>query len=178
MTAPENAGAEFSRLLDVRQVEGKAAHLEANEAERKALAKRFALVRVDSLSADLELHRSDERTVEARGRLKAHFVQPCAVSGEDLPVSVDEPLFFRFVPEMTGYQPDEEIELTADDCDEIEYTGSHFDLGEAVAQSLGLAIDPYLTGPEADAARKAAGIGTPEDQGPFAALKGLKLGKE
>ncbi|MCJ2178900.1 YceD family protein [Novosphingobium album (ex Hu et al. 2023)] len=168
---------ELSRVFDVRQVEGKAARIEANEAERQALAERFTLVRVDSLVADLELHRND-RTVEAHGRLKAEFVQSCAVSGEDLPVSADEPLYFRFVPEMTGYQPDEEIELTADDCDEVEYSGSHFDLGEAVAQSLGLVIDPYLTGPQADAARKAAGIGTPEDQGPFAALKGLKLGKD
>jgi len=61
--------------------------------------------------------------------------------------------------------------------DEIEYTGTHIDLGEAVAQSLALAIDPFLTGPNADAARKSAGIGTPEDNGAFAALKGLKLGE-
>lgn len=171
------SSSEFSRMLDVRQVEGKVTHVTASEAECKALAARFALVRVDRLEADLELHRND-RTVEARGRLKAEFVQPCAVSGEDLPVSADEPLYFRFVPEMTGYQPDEEIELTAADCDEIEYSGTQFDLGEAVAQSLGLVIDPYLTGPNADAARKAAGIGAPEDQGPFAALKGLNLGKD
>ena len=177
MSTPDSAAPELSRPLDVRQAEGKAPHLEAREAEREALARRFGLVRIDSLSADIELHRAD-RTVEARGRLKAEVVQSCAISAEDLPVSIDEDLLFRFVPAMAAYNPDEEIEITADDCDEIEYTGTHIDLGEAVAQSLGLAIDPYLTGPQAEAARKAAGIGTPEDQGPFAALKGLKLGKE
>lgn len=170
------SGPEFSRSLDVRQVEGKQPHLEANEAERAALAKRFGLVRVDSLTADLDLTRQD-RTVEAHGRLRAEIIQPCAISAEDLPVSIDEELFFRFVPESTAYAPDEEVELSAEDCDEIEYTGTHVDLGEAVAQSLGLAIDPYLTGPNADAARREAGIGTPEDQSPFAALKGLKPGK-
>ncbi|MCT2399874.1 YceD family protein [Novosphingobium mangrovi (ex Huang et al. 2023)] len=167
---------EFSRALDVRQVEGKEPHLEANEAERAALAARFGIVRVDSLAADLTLSRKD-RTVDVRGRLKAEIVQSCAISAEDIPVSIDEDLFFRFVPESTDHVPDEEIEISAEDCDEIEYTGTHIDLGEAVAQSLALAIDPFLTGPDADAARKAAGIGTPEDQGPFAALKGLKLEK-
>lgn len=175
--APENRGSEFSRPFDVRQVEGKAPHLEASEAEREALTRRFDLVRINSLSAELELHRED-RIVEARGRLRAEIVQSCAVSAEDLPVSVDEELFFRFVPQRTDHAPDEELEIDADDCDEIEYTGTHVDLGEAVAQSLALAIDPFLTGPEAEAARKAAGIGSPEDQGPFAALKGLNLGKE
>jgi uncharacterized metal-binding protein YceD (DUF177 family) len=168
---------EFSLSLDVRQAEGKAPRLEAGEAERAAIAKRFSLVRIDRLVADIELHRQD-RVVEARGRLQADFVQPCAVSAEDVAVSVDEPLFFRFVPQATVYAPDEEVELSAEEADEIEYSGSHFDLGEAVTQSLGLAIDPFLTGPDADATRKTVGLGTPEEDSPFAALKGLKLGKD
>ena len=166
---------EFSREFDVRQVEGKQVRIEATEAERAALAQRFGLVRIDSLEAEALLSRAGERAVEAGGTLKARFVQACAVSAEDLPVSVEEPLFFRFVPEATAHEPDEEVEIDAEDCDEIEYSGTHFDLGEAVAQSLALAIDPFLTGPEAEEARRAAGIGTPEDQGPFAALKGMKL---
>lgn len=167
---------EFSRPLDVRQAEGKAPRLEANEAERAAVAARFALVRIDRLVAEIELHRQD-RVIEARGRMLADFVQPCAVSAEDVEVSIEEPLFFRFVPETTIYAADEEIELSAEEADEIEYTGTHFDLGEAVTQTLGLAIDPFLTGPEADTVRKAVGLGTPEEEGPFAALKGLKLAK-
>lgn len=173
MNAPAKTGPEFSRLFDVRQLDGKAIRLEADAAERAALAARFGLVRIEDLSAELELHRQD-RTVEAHGRLRAGIVQSCAVSAEDLPVSVDEALFFRFVPASTTHQPDEELEIDADDCDEIEYSGTQIDVGEAVAQSLALAIDPFLTGPEAEAARQAAGIGTPEDQSPFAALKGLK----
>ncbi|MEM8726635.1 MAG: DUF177 domain-containing protein, partial [Pseudomonadota bacterium] len=68
------------------------------------------------------------------------------------------------------------IELDAEDCDEIEYAGDMFDLGEAVAQTLGLAIDPYAEGPNADAARKAAGIVEEGEQdGPLAAaLTALK----
>ena len=71
-----------------------------------------------------------------------------------------------------------EIELDAEDLDEIEYAGDTFDLGEAVAQSLGLAFDPYAEGPNADAVRVEKGIASDEDQapsGPLAeALKALK----
>lgn len=164
---------EFTRSIDVRQVEGLTPHLEANAEERTALARRFGLVRIDSLTADLDLSRSD-RTVFAKGTIRASWVQSCAVSAEDLPVSVEEAIDLRFVPESTDHKPDEEIELEADDLDEIEYSGSHIDLGEAVAQSMALAIDPYLTGPNAEAARQEAGLSNPEDLGPFAALKNLK----
>ena len=105
----------------------------------------------------------------------------CAISGEEFPVSIDEPLLLRFVPEGAidpALSADEEIEidLSGEDSDEIDYSGDAFDLGEAVAQSLGLAIDPYATGPNADAAREKAGI-TSDDvpSGPLAAaLAALK----
>jgi len=163
---------EFSRPVDVRQAESKAHHLVATTQECAALAERFALVRIDRLEAELALKR-EGREVAAEGRLLADVVQPCAVSGEDLAVAIDEPLAFRFVPARCDHRPDEEIELSAEDCDEIEYDGSHIDLGEAVAQSLALAIDPFLTGPDADAARDRL-----RDAGdnPFAALKGFRPG--
>jgi len=165
---------EFSRLFDVRQCEGKAAHLVASADERAALAARFGLVRIDRLEADLLLSR-DDRTVDAAGTLVADIVQPCAVSAEDLAVSIHEEIAFRFVPEAQHTRPDEEIELSAEDCDEIEYTGTQFDLGEAVSQSLALAIDPFATGPAAEATRRDGIISSGENLGPFAALKGLNL---
>lgn len=161
---------EFSRCFDVRQCQGKQVSLAANEAERAALAARFGLVRIDRLEADLSLSR-DDRTVEAEGTLTADFVQGCAVSAEDLPVQVRETLSVRFVPQATGPVSEEEIEIDSDDCDEIEYAGTTFDLGEAVAQSLALSIDPFATGPDAEAAR--AQMGQRPDN-PFAALAALK----
>ncbi|GGC42413.1 metal-binding protein [Novosphingobium marinum] len=164
---------ELSRPVDVRQAEGKAMSIVASEAERVALSERFGLVRIDRLEAEIELHRKDRR-VTASGTLSADFVQSCAVSAEDLPVSIDEDLLFRFVPPHSGYEPEEEIEIDAEDCDEIEYEGTHFDVGEAVAQSLALAIDPFATGPEADETRRKAGISDEASSGPFAALAALK----
>ena len=166
---------EFSRPVDHRRIARPHQMIEASEAERKALAKRFGLVSIDRLEAELDLEAAGE-VVNVTGRLRAAIVQSCAVSGDDLPVSVDEPVAIRFVPER-AFDPDEEIELEEEDCDEIEYADHIFDLGEAVAQSLSLAIDPYLTGPNAEVARKEAGLLDENASGPFAALAALK-GKE
>lgn len=168
---------EFSRIIDLRQIGTAPVTLTATEAERAALAKRFSLVRVDRLEAVLTLI-ADGRIVAARGRLDAAWVQPCAISGEDLPQSVNEPLILRFVPPNTDPAAMDEFEITASDCDEIEYEGTGFDLGEALAQSLGLAVDPFAAGPDADKVRKAVGIVSEDAAGPFAALAGLKLSKD
>lgn len=163
---------EFSRPIDVRQAEGKQVSLSANEQERAALTERFGLVRIDRLEADITL-KHEGKAVNAKGMLTAEIVQSCAVSAEDLPVSIQEELSFRFVPKAP-HRPDEEVELDAEDCDEIEYSGASFDLGEAVAQGLALAIDPFAVGPEADRTRQKAGLLDQEASGPFAALAELK----
>ena len=116
--------------------------------------------------------KADGPTVRATGQLKADVVQSCAVSGEDLPVKIAEPIALHFVPPADSPESEEEIELEAEDLDEIEMEGTRFDLGEAVAQSLALAIDPYLEGPGAEEVRKAGLLGQGEGS-PFAALKGL-----
>lgn len=162
---------EFERLVDLRQVLTAPVELEATREECAALAKRFALVSVERIEARLTLE-PEGSAVTAKGRMRAEIVQSCAVSGEDLPVSIDEPLALRFVPETPIDA--EEIELDASTPDEIPYVGTSFDLGEAVAQSLALAIDPYVVGPAAERARKEAGLADEAASGPFAALAALK----
>jgi uncharacterized metal-binding protein YceD (DUF177 family) len=165
--------AEFSRPLDLRQIGDKPVQVVANDAERAALAARFALVRIDRLEADLKLSVAGD-VVAAHGRLRAAIVQSCAVSSADLPVTIDEPIALRFVPEPSITAP--EIELEERELDDVFYTGTTIDLGEAVAQSLALAIDPYATGPDAEQARREAGLGDAAASGPFAALAALKKG--
>jgi uncharacterized metal-binding protein YceD (DUF177 family) len=164
---------EFSRTYDPRQLPGTAIDLAATEAECAALARRFGLVRIDRMEARIELIR-ESAGASATGRLKAEIVQSCAVSGEDLPVSIDEPVNLHFVPAGADSAPDEEIELEADELDEIEFEGGLFDLGEALAQTLALAIDPYAVGPNAEEARRKAGLLDKDTRGPFAALAALK----
>lgn len=164
---------EFSRLYDPRFLPADPVQLEATSDERAALAARFGLVSVARLEAQVDLIPAGQ-VVTATGHLSADVVQPCAVSGEDLAVQIDEPVSLRFVPEGAPARPDEEIELDAEDCDEIAFAGPQFDLGEAIAQSLALAIDPYLEGPGAEAARQAAGIVPEGGNSAFAALAALK----
>lgn len=163
---------ELSRTIDVRHLPERF-RVEAGEAERQALAKRFALEDVSSLSAEVALAH-DGDAVSATGSFTAEILQACAVSGEPFPVRISEPLALRFVPALTEYGEDDEIELDADEPDEIPFEGTQFDLGEAIAQSLGLAIDPYATGPDADRARKEAGLSDESASGPFAALAALR----
>jgi uncharacterized metal-binding protein YceD (DUF177 family) len=170
---------ELTRLIRARPLPGGMIVIEASPEERAALATRFGVLVIESLRAEVTLEPKPS-AIRASGRLIAAILQPCAVSGEGFPVTIDEPIDLRFVEAQAQPAGDSEdlleIELEADDCDEIDYSGDMFDLGEAIAQSLGLAIDPYAEGPNADAARKAAGI-MPEGeaQGPLAAaLAALK----
>lgn len=172
MSAPE-----LSRPIKLRAIKHEPFVIDASEAERAALARRFGITSIESLHAEVTLD-PDGGKIVAKGRLTANITQACAVSGDDFPVKVDEPLEFVFVPALPAEAEsfDEEIELEGDELDQIEYTGDSFDLGEAIAQSLALAIDPYVEGPNADAARAKAGIVTDDSpRGPLAeALAALK----
>ncbi|MEE4316627.1 MAG: DUF177 domain-containing protein, partial [Erythrobacter sp.] len=127
MTQPL-APPELSRMVKTRPLPGAAVVIEASEAERAALAARFGLGAVLELRAEVALE-AKPRAIRASGRLTAKVMQPCAVSGEDFLVAIDEPVDLRFIEANSRAAPDEEaieIELEADDCDEIEYTGDMF----------------------------------------------------
>lgn len=166
-------GVELSRIVRVRPQPPETLTVTAEKPERAALAERFGVVAIDALTAEIALA-PDGQTIVARGRLRAALIQTCAVSGEDFAAHIDEPLDLRFVPAGSIAASEEEIELVSDGPDEIEFHGDSVDLGEAVAQSLGLAIDPYAEGPGADAARQAAGI--TDDATPRGALADLLAG--
>ncbi len=172
---------ELSRPIKPRALPSGAITIDATEAERNALAERFAVTAIPALSAKVEFDTRDE-AVLAAGTLTATIEQPCAVTREALRYDVEEALELRFVPagELPAHAPDEEIELDSEALDEIAFEGETFDLGEAIAQSLALAIDPYREGPGAEAARQRAGIVSDEElapSGPLAeALAALKKG--
>lgn len=162
---------EFSRMVDLRAIGAAPLKLAASAEECAALAKRFGLVAVNRFEAEVVLD-TEGAAVTANGSLAADIVQSCAVSGEDLPVALAEPVALRFVPAEAATA--EEIELEAGELDEIPFEGTAFDLGEALAQGLALAIDPFATGPGAEEARRKAGIASEGAGGAFAGLAALK----
>jgi uncharacterized metal-binding protein YceD (DUF177 family) len=107
--------------------------------------------------------------------LQAEATQSCVVTGVPLAVAIDEPFRILFAP--PGKAGDgEEIELSADECDIIEHDGLAIDLGEAVAQSLALALDPFPRAAGAEEVLARAGVVREGEEavGPFAALKALR----
>jgi uncharacterized metal-binding protein YceD (DUF177 family) len=167
---------EFSRRIDLRAITTRPVRIEANADERAALARRFGIIAIGRLEAEVALEANGDE-VQAKGALTADIVQACAISGDDLPARIRETIDLRFVPaeRLEAIEPATEVELEAEDLDQIFYTGTSFDLGEAVAQSLALAIDPYATGPDADAVRREQGLLQAGAAGPLAdALKALR----
>ncbi|MDB5662631.1 MAG: hypothetical protein JWM38_469 [Sphingomonas bacterium] len=152
-------------------------HFEADPAERAALAARFDLPAIERLAVSAAVRREGQ-IVYAEGRITAKVVQQCVASGDLLAAAIAEPFSLRFMPQQDG-SPDDEIELSDGDCDTQAYSGSAIDLGEAAAETLLLALDPFPRRADADEVLRAAGVVGEQDVGPFAALKALKdkLGK-
>ena len=164
---------DFAHRLNLAQIrDGDRLDLSADENEREAIAERLRLASLARFDAHAALSREGER-IRAKGRIKAQLEQSCVATGEPVPESVDEPFELLFIPEPKG-GPDEEIELSEEDCDTVFHDGATIDLGSALADTLALALDPYPRSAETDEALREAGVLTEEQAGPFAALAKLK----
>jgi uncharacterized metal-binding protein YceD (DUF177 family) len=144
----------------------------ADPGERAALAERFGLIALDRLEAEIRLER-DGAVILAQGRLLADVVQACIASDEPVPAKIYEPFTLRFVP-GDAPAPGDEIELSEADCDTLPHDGKAIELGEAVAETLALALDPFPRSPGAEAALREAGVVGEDDakaaSSPFAKL--------
>jgi len=137
---------EFSRLVDVSRM-GRLEHrleIKANAEERAALARRFDLVELDELTAALVLKKRGDGAVEMTGRWHARLAQRCVVTLEPVPAELGDEvrLFFG----GTG-------NASADPLDDEGWPepieNGVIDAGEAVAQLMGVALDPYPRAPGA-----------------------------
>jgi hypothetical protein len=158
---------EFPHPLPLAHVPaaGATLRLHPDAAQRAALARRMGILAVHDLTADLTLRPVVEGCIAVRGVLRAVVEQECVVSLEPVRQVIEEPIAWRLLPD--GMQPTD----GDDDPDDIECPGGVADLGEALAQQLSLALDPY---PKAPGARRPDDPGDTGPQGPFAALAKLK----
>lgn len=165
---------DFAHRLALDQIrDGDRLDIIANEAERAAVADRLRLLSLERLEAHAVLSR-DGAKVRATGRLKASLEQSCVATGDPCPAHIDEPFDLLFVPEPKAGRADEEVELDQADLDTVFHDGSAIDLGDAIADSLALSLDPYPRSAMADTALKEAGVLAEEEASPFAALAALK----
>ncbi|MGC6401458.1 YceD family protein [Sphingomonas sp. FW199] len=153
--------------------------ISAEADERERLAARFGLIAVDTLSAEFALRRQGA-DVLADGRVIAEVAQPCIATGEPVAARIEEPVSLRFVPEADlDAAPADEVEIDAEAADTLFYTGGAIDLGEAAAETMALALDPYPRSPAAEAALREAGVKRDDEvaTGAFAGLKDLLKGE-
>lgn len=167
---------EFSRPVRVERLgaAGSDFEIEANEAERRALAERFGLVELSSLSARLRLTLLSGGLVRLSGRLSAEVVQSCVVTLQPVAASLDAAVELTYGPDDAD--GDGEIELTfeGDDPPDAIVDGT-IDMGEAVAEQLALELNPFPRAPGAVFEAPAEAPDTAaERRNPFAALAGLR----
>jgi len=182
---------EFARpvVIDPWPEAGIAVELIAEPAERRALARRFGLLELDLLRARGRLERgADSRELCFRGVLEAEVVQACVVSLEPVATSIREPIERRYRRDPVAggdarAAHDRVVWVAEDDDEESEVeivSGRTIDLGEAVAEELALALDPY---PHAGDAADLVGADLGPDitfgaaepgESPFAALRQLQ----
>lgn len=174
MTEPE-----FSRpvRLDTPGELPTAMAVAAGPDERAALAARFGLLAIDRLEAELSLSRSGDG-IDISGTLRASVVQACVASAAPVPAALIVPFAIAFRPHPEDGRADEELELSESEMDIVFYDGAGIDVGEAVAETLALNLDPWPRSPEAEATLRAAGVKREDEieteKSPFAALAGLK----
>lgn len=157
---------ELSRIVRLDRVPARGMDLDvqASETERAALARRFELLELPALSAEVSVRPGMGGVWTVSGRLRAEVVQACVVTLEPVPQSIDETFDLRFAAGAAG---------SSDDPDAPEpLEGDTIDVGAIVADHLSLALDPFPRAPGATYEPAPE----PEDAkpNPFAALEQLK----
>jgi uncharacterized metal-binding protein YceD (DUF177 family) len=156
--------AELTRLVALSKIgrAGFSVMVRATPEECASVATRMDLPAVQSLECSFTLTaEADGVSIAARGRLQAQVTRVCVVSAEDFETVVEDEFALRFVPAGTERDdPDPDLP------DEVPYQFETIDLGEATAEQLGLALDPY---PRIEGA-VVPGSDDNESTSPFAAL--------
>ena len=159
MKEPAAVTPEFSRPLPADSVgpQPLLRRIEAGPAEREGLAKRFDLLALDRLEASLELSRGKGEVIRLQGHFTADVVQSCVVTLGPVPAHLEVDFEMSFSASA--------VEPAVADLDPLAEEGPEpipeglIDLGEAVAQQLAIALDPYPRAP----GRQSGGSGGGED---------------
>jgi len=171
---------ELSRPVTVARVDAKPILLDiaAGEDELAALAARFGLLALQSLSARAELCRAQARdgsgpAVRVTFDWQAAIVQACVVTLEPVPATLGEQgVEIEFALDGGERERRRELSFSLDDPEPPEPPpGPVIDIGEIVAEQLGLAVDPYPRKPDAAFEwAESSGADRAAGRGPFAAL--------
>lgn len=171
---------EFSRIISVSRIPPKGAeeHLEAKPAERAGLTKRFSLLDLPSLKAEISLIPGSRQTINAKGKIEADIVQQCVVTLDPVESHLSLDVDVVFLP---SEDPDKDSAKSTS-LEELEgefeyFSSGKIDIGELVAQQLGVNLDPYPRKPDAALTKTEFGAKA-ETAHPFAKLSAAVKGKK
>lgn len=156
---------EFSRPLQTDRVPklGSTEKLTAEPEERRALAKRMKIPAIHSLTAEIRATPWRGGGLKLEGHLTADVEQVSVISLESFRETVSVPIARYFLP------PGAVSETEDDDADPID--NGWIDLGEVVAETLALDLEPYPRKPGEAFAEHVEAVEKPaEKQSPFAVL--------
>ncbi|WP_417449020.1 YceD family protein [Kordiimonas sp.] len=171
----------FSLAVSEVDREGRRYRLRASEEECKALAGRFDLVDFSRLEADVEVKdKGAEAGIEIAGTLEAVLTQRCIVTLDPVAESIKTDFTLMLVePEMADRMDEEEVYLDPDAPEYDALEGDNIPLGEIIAQTVSINMDPYprVEGAELSVDnKKDISVNAPEMKrpNPFAALEKLR----
>jgi uncharacterized metal-binding protein YceD (DUF177 family) len=172
---------EFSRPVEIADIgsEGVSVAIEADASERQALARRFGLVSLEKLTAAATISPVSRSLFRVAGSFEAEVVQSCVVTLDPVPARLVESFSALFGEGGPGLAALVDTREGEDEPEPIE--GEAIDLGEAVAQHLSLALDPYPRKPGATLPDEYVPGPDSADSGrvkPFAGLGALKMRRE
>jgi uncharacterized metal-binding protein YceD (DUF177 family) len=158
---------EFSRPVRVDPLPrgGLEQEIEANEAERAALAALNGLPAIARLTARFRVVKSG-KGVRVEGDVSARLTQTCVVSLDPFEVEIDEPVDVRFMPPQAIDPAAEAHGLDVEDEPDPLIDGK-IDLGALACEFFTLALDPYPRKPGAAFEPPAA---EPAPETPFSRL--------
>ncbi len=174
---------EFSRLIrvDALKENPKSFKIKASAEECAALAERFSLLSVESLSANIRLTLQKDGLARLEGGLSAKVTQTCVITLEPV-----ESFIETSFDQLHGGDPEEihkEMEFPGNDGDAPEpFVGGAMDLGEITAEKLALELETFPRKHGVDYKRYDSGGGAFGDEEkkhqPFAGLAKLIKEKE
>ena len=182
---------EFRRLVSAHEVPPKGVSIpfEADEAECAALARRFAIPGISRLSGVARLRPWRKTGLTLECAYEAALARECVVTLEPMTEEISEEFTLHYLPDEqierdARFSGAEEKEILIDpeavEPPEPFLNGDRVDYGEAVAEQLSLAMEPYprkpgaaFEGPAEEAPPEEADAGE-ERENPFAILEKLK----
>ncbi|MTJ80770.1 MAG: DUF177 domain-containing protein [Telmatospirillum sp.] len=142
---------EFARPVAVERLghDERSYDIEASQSECQALADRFSILAVTSLSATVRLRRmAGGNLIRVAGRFVADVEQACVVTLEPVPAHIEDSFELTYSTELpraaarAGEETEIVVDMDAEDPPEPVEDGQ-IDIGEVTAEHLALALDPF-----------------------------------